>query len=85
VLKRSSSSRFASEWKRLNARERLIFALLFYEGLTPTEAARALGCTLREVRRTVETRLERLRLTLAKAPVMRIRRPSNAAPRRMAA
>ena len=85
MLKRRSSSRFASQWKRLSSRERLIFALLYYEGLTPTEAARALDCTLREVLRTVETRLEQLSLTLVKTPAARTRRPGAAAPRRMAA
>lgn len=85
MLKRRLSSRFTSQWKRLSGRERLMFALLFYEGLTPTEAARAMGCTLREVLRTVETRLERLSLTLAKTPTTRLRRVSPGAPRRMAA
>ena len=83
MLKRRPSSRFASQWKRLSARERLMFALLYYEGLTPTEAARALGCPLREVLRTVEARLDRLSLALAKDQVARLRRA--APPRRMAA
>ena len=89
MLKRKSPSRFASQWKRLTSRERLIFALLYYEGLTPTEAARAMDCTLREVLRTVETRLERLSQTLSKtpapAPAARTRRPNATTPRRMAA
>lgn len=76
-------SRFAAEWKRISARERVMFALLFYERLTPVETARTLGCTVREVLRTVETRFARLGLTLARPTVTRTRRSSP--PRRMAA
>ncbi len=47
-------------WRRIPARDRLTLALLFYEGLTPTEAARALGCPVREVIRIVEAWLGRL-------------------------
>jgi len=58
----------AASWKRLPARERMMLTLLFYEKLTPTETARALGCSVRDVVRTVESRLDRLsraaRLTL---------------------
>ena len=82
-MKRPMPNRFAAEWKRISARERVMFALLFYEGLTPVETARTLGCTVREVLRTVETRFARLSLALARTAVPRARRSS--APRRMAA
>lgn len=42
------------------ARERMMLTLLFYEKLTPTETARALGCSVRDVVRSVESRLEKL-------------------------
>jgi DNA-directed RNA polymerase specialized sigma24 family protein len=69
VLKRPSTRLLsAASWKRLPARERMMLTLLFYEKLTPTETARALGCSVRDVVRTVESRLDRLsraaRLTL---------------------
>jgi DNA-directed RNA polymerase specialized sigma24 family protein len=68
VLKRPATLLSAASWKRLPARERMMLTLLFYEKLTPTETARALGCSVRDVVRTVEARLERLsraaRLTL---------------------
>ena len=51
-------------WKRLPARERLMLSLLYYEGLTPTETAYALGCTVREVVRAVEAGLDGLRREL---------------------
>jgi len=38
-----------------------MLALLFYEGLTPTEAAVAMGCSTREIRRVIESRLMRVR------------------------
>ena len=82
-MKRGLPTGFAAEWKRISARERTMFALLYYEGLTPTETARTLGCTVREVLRAVETRFARLSLTLRPATA-RARRAS-AAPRRMAA
>jgi DNA-directed RNA polymerase specialized sigma24 family protein len=47
-------------WSRIPARERLMLALLYFEGLTAVEAARALGCPVREVERTVELRLAKL-------------------------
>jgi len=69
VLKRPSTRLLSvASWKRLPARERVMLTLLFYEKLTPTETARALGCSVRDVVRTVESRLDRLsraaRLTL---------------------
>lgn len=82
-MKRGLPSRFATEWKRISARDRVMLALLFYEGLTPVETARTLGCTVREVLRTVETRFARLGLTLARTTMTRARR--NSSPRRMAA
>jgi DNA-directed RNA polymerase specialized sigma24 family protein len=50
----------SASWKRVPARERMMLTLLFYEKLTPTETARALGCSVRDVVRTVESRLEKL-------------------------
>jgi DNA-directed RNA polymerase specialized sigma24 family protein len=47
-------------WSRIPARERVVFALLYFEGLTTVEAARALGCPVRDVERTVEHRLSTL-------------------------
>lgn len=77
----------AASWKRLPQRERMMLTLLFYEKLTPTETARALGCSVREVVRTVESRLEKwsraARLSLvARAPRATA---SDAEPRRRAA
>jgi len=62
--------RLAAEWTRIPSRERLMLALLYFEGLTPTEAARALGCPVREVERTVESRLSKL-LGVVVAPTLR--------------
>ena len=62
----------------IERRERQIFALLYFEGLTTVEAARALGCPVREVEKTVEQRLSKL------LAVTRIRRPARE-PRRKAA
>ena len=83
-MKRNLPTAFATEWKRISARERTMFALLYYEGLTPIETARALGCTVREVLRTVEARFARLSLTIRPAAT-RARRAPSAGPRRMAA
>ena len=86
---RTALRRLASAWSRLTARERLVLALLFYEGLSPTEAARAVGCTVREIERLVEARLGRLQDFLrpvAVAPAKRRRaRTSADTPRRWAA
>ena len=54
-------------WDRIPARERLILALLYFEGLTTIEAARALGCPVSEVERTVEQRMLRLTALLRDA------------------
>ena len=85
MLKRGLPQRFVTEWKRINARERLMFSLLYYEGLTPTETARTLGCSVREVLRTVETRFARLSLALGRRPAARAPRPRATSTRRMAA
>lgn len=61
-----------------------MLALLYFEGLTPTEAARALGCPVREVEYTVESRLAKL-LGLATAPALTRRRVTRREPRRKAA
>jgi RNA polymerase sigma factor (sigma-70 family) len=67
--------RLKMAWSRVPARERLILSLLYFEGLTPVEAARALGCPLHEVEQTVERRLAKLltltrggRISVAKEP-----------------
>jgi len=70
--------RLMMAWSRVPARDRLIFALLYFEGLSPVEAARALGCPVREVEKTVEQRLSKL---LSVTPVRRTARE----PRRKAA
>jgi RNA polymerase sigma factor (sigma-70 family) len=70
--------RLMMAWSRVPARERQIFALLYFEGLTTVEAARALGCPVREVEKTVEQRLSKL------LALTRIRRPARE-PRRKAA
>jgi DNA-directed RNA polymerase specialized sigma24 family protein len=90
VLKsRAALRRLSSLWSRLSARERLVLTLLFYEGLTATEAARTLGCTVREIERLVEARLSRFQSSMvpaAVAPARRRRaRPSASLPRRWAA
>lgn len=64
----SRPGNLCERWKRLPARERLMLSLLFYEGLTPTETARALGCTVREVIRATEGRLESLRRSMGSEP-----------------
>ena len=53
-------SRLAISWKRIPPRERLMLTLLFFEGLTFVETARALGCSVREVEQTVEIHLAKL-------------------------
>jgi DNA-directed RNA polymerase specialized sigma24 family protein len=60
-----------ASWKRLPARERLMLTLLFYEKLTPTEAARAMGCSVHEIVRTVESRLQKLSRTVRLSLVAR--------------
>jgi DNA-directed RNA polymerase specialized sigma24 family protein len=84
----SARARLSGAWSRLPSRERLVLVLLFYEGLTPTEAARALGCTVGEIERLVEARLARLlgalRAAARRAPARRRRRAA-AVPRRWAA
>lgn len=68
MLKRPSRAQGpCDQWKRVPARERLMLSLLFYEGLTPTETARAMGCTVREVVRATESRLERMRRSMGSA------------------
>jgi DNA-directed RNA polymerase specialized sigma24 family protein len=52
--------RLALCWKRVPLRERLMLTLVFFEGLTFTETARALGCSVREVETSIEARLARL-------------------------
>lgn len=64
----------AAAWTGLPPRDRLMLTLLYFEGLTAVETARALGCSVREVERTVELRLTRLsrmlaRTTSRRAPV----------------
>jgi DNA-directed RNA polymerase specialized sigma24 family protein len=73
VLRRpvASSLLLRASWKRLPARERMMFTLLLYEKLTPTETARALGCSVRDVVRTVESRLEKLSHSARLALVVR--------------
>jgi RNA polymerase sigma factor (sigma-70 family) len=61
-------ARLSAMWSKLPGRDRLIFTLLYFEGLTVVEAARAVGCSVREVERTVETRLAKLSRILALAP-----------------
>lgn len=56
-------------WSRLPARDRLILTLLYFEGLSPVEAARAAGCSVRDVERTVELRLTGFSRALARAAV----------------
>lgn len=85
MTRRGLPRRFVAEWKRISARERLMFSLLYYEGLTPTETARTLGCSVREVLRTVETRFARLSLAIGRLPAARARRPRATSTRRMAA
>ena len=75
--------RLLAAWDRIPARERLMLTLLYFEGLTPIEAARALGCPVREVERTVEHRLAKL-LPLAAERAPRRRAPPSE-PRRRAA
>ena len=71
------------------ARERMMITLLFYEKLTPTETARALGCSVREVVRTVESRLEKLSRAARLSLVVRSPRAASSkaseTPRRRAA
>ena len=74
MLKRIAPLLTSASWKRLPARERLMFTLLLYEKLTPTETARAIGCSVREVVRTVASRLE----SLSRAPRIAILRPARA-------
>lgn len=80
MLTAAIRKRLAAGWKRLTARERLVLSLVFFEGLTTTEAARALGCSVREVEHMVEGRLADLSrlVTAAKAR-------ARVAPRRLAA
>jgi len=52
--------RLALCWKRVPLRERLMLTLVFFEGLTFTETARALGCSVREVETSIEARLAKL-------------------------
>jgi DNA-directed RNA polymerase specialized sigma24 family protein len=72
--------RLIMAWSRVPARERLMLTLLYFEGLTPVEAARALGCPVHEVEKTVELRLAKL-LKLTRGS----RRPAGKEPRRKAA
>ncbi len=74
-------ARLEAAWKRIPARERLILTLLYFEGLTPVEAARALGCALRDVERAVELRMAEL----VSAPRSSRRRAPRDEPRRKAA
>jgi len=74
-------TRLAAAWKRIPARERLILTLLYFEGLSPVEAARALGCAVRDVERTVELRMAKL----VGAPGLSGRRAAREEPRRKAA
>jgi len=85
VLKATAARRLGVHWKRLGARERLMLTLLFYEGLTPIEAARALGCPVREVLRTVQARLDEWGAAVQVLPMTPARRRAKAAPRRSAA
>ena len=88
MLRRSSSLLLSSaSWKRVPARERMMLTLLFYEKLTPTETARALGCSVRDVVRTVESRLEKLSRAARLSLVVRNPRAASRAsePRRRAA
>jgi len=66
-----------------------MLTLLFYEKLTPTEAARALGCSVRDVVRTVESRLEKMsraaRLSLVVDHPRAASSKASEAPRRRAA
>lgn len=71
--------RLKMAWSRVPARERLMLTLIYFEGLTPVEAARALGCPVHEVEQTVELRLAKL-LKLTHG-----RRPAGTEPRRKAA
>ena len=72
MIRRPSATLISSaSWKRMPARERLMLTLLFYEKLTPTETARALGCSVREVVGTVEGRLQKLSRTVRLALVVR--------------
>jgi DNA-directed RNA polymerase specialized sigma24 family protein len=56
----AARKRLALCWKRVSLRERLMLTLVFFEGLTFTETARALGCSVREVETSIEARLARL-------------------------
>lgn len=60
--------RLKMAWSRIPARERLMLALLYFEGLTPLEAARAIGCPLREVEQVVELRLSKLSALTRRRP-----------------
>ena len=53
-----------------------MLTLLFYEKLTPTETARALGCSVRDVVRTVESRLVKLSRSARLSLVVRNPRPA---------
>jgi DNA-directed RNA polymerase specialized sigma24 family protein len=77
---KATKNRLAACWKRVPLRERLMLTLVFFEGLTFTETARALGCSVREVESTIESRLERLSEALLSAA----RRPDRE-PRRQVA
>ena len=76
----------SASWRRMPQRERLMLTLRYYEKLTPTETARALGCSVRDVVRTVESRLDKLSRALRLALVVRNPRAVRTAePRRRAA
>ena len=88
MLRRPSLLLSSASWKRVPARERMMLALLFYEKLSPTETARALGCSVRDVLRTVESRLEKLSRAARLSLVVRTPRaasPAASEPRRRAA
>jgi len=60
----AARKRLALCWKRVPLRERLMLTLVFFEGLTFTETARALGCSVREVETSIEVRLSKLSAAL---------------------
>jgi DNA-directed RNA polymerase specialized sigma24 family protein len=60
----AARKRLALCWKRVPLHERLMLTLVFFEGLTFTETARALGCSVREVETSIEARLAKLSAAL---------------------
>jgi len=60
----AARKRLAICWKRVPLRERLMLTLVFFEGLTFIETARALGCSVREVETSIEARLSKLSAAL---------------------